>query len=556
MKKIILSILIMLFVFLCLGTMNSTSPICDEVAHHLANGYSYVKTGDFRMNPSSPALSRSLIGLPMLFMGLKLPTDHVSWKENDSPTFGRLFLYEYNDDPEKIVFWGRVPVMIQSVFLCLLIYAWGKRIYGTNAALFSVFLYLFSPAVLGNSCLAMTDISGSLFIFLSVYQFWRYLKKKTIPTMILAGVCLGLAQSAKHTAVVLVPMFVILGIIDAASSKNLRENLLQFTKDMIFICLAAFFALWATYFFEFKPLLLNAPDVGEKVQYIKKALAFIPLLNKEHIAGWCIYFAKNVPIPLSSFLVSLLGVLHQGTIGQGVFFFGENITGGSRIYYVVDYLIKAPLPILIFIATAISLSIAKKKTKTDLITISCMVLPIIVIFGFSSASKVQGGIRYLLPMYPFLFMWVGDIINVKFTANKKMFYRTILGVLCIWQLWIVMAAYPDYLCYFNESVGGLDGTANGITHDSDWGQDLKALGRYVKENDVEETVLTYFGTADPDLYGIKYRLMQPDEKETPRREVYAVSVRYITAAEWTKKYEPTAKAGYSIFIYDFRERSE
>ncbi|MEW6407104.1 MAG: glycosyltransferase family 39 protein [Patescibacteria group bacterium] len=553
MKKLILISFFILFTILCIGTILQTSPICDEVAHHLASGYSYLKTKDFRMNPATPAFSRELIAASLLVLNLRLPTDHPSWINNDSPIFGRLFLYEYNDNPERIVLLARLSVMLQSIILAFLVYVWARKVHGVNAAVFSVFLYLFSPAIIGNSTIAMADISVSLFIFLTIFQFWLFLQKKTIAGLIFTGIFFGLAQSSKHTAIILFPLFIILGIVYAMNSSNNKGDMLwDMWKKIVLIWGIGFFTLWATYFFEFKPLLLNVSDINEKVVYIQRFLSSIPFLDHKYIIDKVIYFAKNVPIPLSSFFISLFGVLHQSSIGQGVFFMGEHTISGSRIYYIVDYLIKTPIPLLIFIILSIFLTLFKRLFKTKILTNWFIILPIFLIFVASSYSKIQGGIRYLLPIYPFLFVWLGNIITVKFNPFRNLFYKIIILIICLWYFWIALKTFPDYLCYFNEAVGGLNGFGHKITHDCDWGQDLKALGKFYKKNDLNEITLSYFGTADPSFYGINYKELSKEEQDVPGKKVYAISIRFLDSAKWTRNIPPSAKAGHSIFIYDFR----
>lgn len=77
-----------------------------------------------------------------------------------------------------------------------------------------------------------------------------------------------------------------------------------------------------------------------------------------------------------------------------------------------------------------------------------------------------------------------------------------------WNVVISFRAYPWYISYFNELIGG---TKNGWKYftDSniDWGQGLKNLGVWVKENDFAKKgiYLSYFGTGDPEYYGITYK---------------------------------------------------
>jgi predicted membrane-bound dolichyl-phosphate-mannose-protein mannosyltransferase len=73
---------------------------------HLAAGYSYLKTGDLRMNPEHPPLGKYLNAIPLLFLRLKLPLDHPSWASEDAVEFGREFLYHNTTDADTILFAG------------------------------------------------------------------------------------------------------------------------------------------------------------------------------------------------------------------------------------------------------------------------------------------------------------------------------------------------------------------------------------------------------------------------------------------------------------------
>ena len=71
------------------SAMRTKSPTADEFAHHVASGYSYWLTRDFRMNPASPPLPRLLAAFPLLFLNARAPLDHASWRNGDSPEFAR-----------------------------------------------------------------------------------------------------------------------------------------------------------------------------------------------------------------------------------------------------------------------------------------------------------------------------------------------------------------------------------------------------------------------------------------------------------------------------------
>ena len=123
------------------------------------------------------------------------------------------------------------------------------------------------------------------------------------------------------------------------------------------------------------------------------------------------------------------------------------------------------------------------------------------------------------------------------------------------------AAYPGYLSFFNVATGG---TQNGhrylLDSNLDWGQDLKRLGHYAESRKIEKLCLSYFGTADPEFYGIRYQPLPHLKNDADLQSldcVVAVSLQHLYATkelpfEALQSRTPTDRVGASIFIYDFR----
>jgi hypothetical protein len=392
----------------------------------------------------------------------------------------------------------------------------------------------------------MLDMGCAFFMLLACFQFWRYLRKRTLLNLVLSGVCFGLAQSAKYTAVILFPLFLIFAVADVVQNK--RVKLGRAIGSTLVIWLIGIFVLWGTYFFEFKPLLGNMPEIEEKIEYIKTFSAAVPFVDNEKLASFLIDFSKNTPIPLSTYTYSFMGVVKTVAVGQRLFFMGQEIEGGSKFYYLVDFLIKTPLPVIMIIL--LSVSALKKRTKIGLLNNLFLLLPVFIMIFIVTFSSLQGGLRYLLPMYPFLFVWLGDTVNINAGRWTKPFKGLLIG-LSAWYFAGSMLVYPHYLAYFNETVGGPGGFGYKITADLDWGQDFKSLKKYMDEKGIEKINLYAFGTVDPSYYGI-----QRDEQFTEEElaeplpgEYYAISARLLNTVRWSDEYEPIDRVGYNVFIY-------
>lgn len=580
--RIISSALFIIFALQVVTSMLAQSATCDEVAHHIPAGYSYYKKWDFRLNPSNPPLSRYLVAFPLNFLKLKAPFGEQCWEQADTPAFGRKFLYEYNRDKARlIIFLSRLPMLLIGLLLAFLVYRTAYSYYGGKAGLFALFLFAFSPEILAHSGLATTDITAACFIFLAIYAFRSFTKKPSLLRALAAGSTLGLAQLSKYSAVILYPAFFLLAIYEFTRSSQRNRALLG---KVIFISLFSVVTIWAGYGFRLKPFLKEASRPEEKIAFVKDMGRRLTPFWSRDISEKTERILNNTPLPLTTYITGFFGFLKHAKDGHLIFFRGRWSGHGNPLYYLIAFLIKTPLPVILFFLAAI-LSLRRKKFNRDELY---LVIPMFFIFLSASLNKLQLGIRYILPFYPLAFVFfsrfiptlqnrrlqsadgVGrdsalqgpkEIVNPRVWARAgsidgihSRVQRFIFGLLLVWLVAINIFIRPHYLSYFNELIGGPDNGWRYLRDSNiDWGQDLPALAGYLKRNKINEVALEYFGQDDPGIYGINFRKFREEEYGEPGDSVYAVSAHYLEHAKWPKDYKPTAKAGYSIFIYDFRK---
>ena len=188
------------------------------------------------------------------------------------------------------------------------------------------------------------------------------------------------------------------------------------------------------------------------------------------------------------------------------------------------------------------------------------------------SGNLNIGIRHVLPTFPFIYILVGlGIMNwlakIKKASLKKMAV-SLVSVLMGFYIISSVFAYPHYLSYFNETVGGSE---NGYKYVVDsnycWGQDLKRLAKYAEKNDIDAIYIDYFGGSDTKYYlKEKYRPWQGtwDSSQFPKNNYLAVSATLLqggrgfpvhgfnqstTHYNWLNQYEPVDRIGQSIFLY-------
>ncbi len=210
-------VLLAAFAALCAHGLAWDSPTVDEFAHLPAGLYT-LETGDFALYPLNPPLVRLLSALPLLPLAPRLdtraPVVHSGWFPWQ---FGTAFMERNRAVYDRLFLFGRLPVVGLGVLLGLLVWRWARALYGAGGGLLALGFYAFHPAFVAHAHLATVDVGLTLFLLLALWAFQRFTQRPGPGTALLCGLALGLAQLAKHTAVLLYPVLLLL-----AASELLR----------------------------------------------------------------------------------------------------------------------------------------------------------------------------------------------------------------------------------------------------------------------------------------------------------------------------------------------
>jgi len=552
-----------------LASVCTTSPTFDE-PYHIVRSYVYLKTGDSALvaRGGHPPLANMLSVIPLLLRSdIVLPAHQPGWP--DAGSFKDLFrvadqfFWRLGNDAQSIIFWARLPVMLLSALLALLVFFWAKQLHGPLGGLLALLLFVFDPNILAHSSVVTTDLGATFFIFASIYCLWRFCQRPSRGRLILGGVLFGLAQATKFTALFLLPIFFMLLLIWvfgttgallpfalAGQSRLQRVYVVLALWFVIFVI--GFVVLWGVYGFEARPL-LPREDSHPLLD------RFIPGNNP--IVKRVVYaLVENVPIPAHAYFSDLAWLRRYTRAGHPTFLMGRYAVTGWWFYFPIAFVIKTPIPLLILLLVAACLSL---RHREDLKREYFLLVPMVVFFLASMFSPIDIGYRNILPVLPLAFVYVSKV-SALFEAKAvrgrvAQWARLALGLLCAWYVISTVALSPHYLAYFNELVGG---PGNGykylVDSNLDWGQDLKNLKKYMDRAGIPQIYLNYFGTADVAYYGIDF-LPMPDRPPAPDAPpaYYAISATSLqgvyargnASAHWLAQYEPVDRIGYSIFVY-------
>jgi len=594
-KLITIAVLALLGAFALQAFLSAAqkSPTMDE-QYHIARGYAYLRTGDLRLSREHPPLINTISALPLLIIRPQLPVEHPSWESADWPAFSDELLWHATDtddqpiETQKIVNWARVPIVLLGLLLGIGVFAWASELHGPSAGLLALALYVFSPNILAHTRLATNDLGLTCFMFLALYTFWRFVTGPTMAGAIVAGVALGLALVAKFSAVILLPILTLLFVVYAWHKSAIPRSTTEPDLRPLSANQATTSGMLATAELSLPTSVRPASPPWWRTVRWKWVLYLAVLAIAGLVVVWSIYGLECGPLseggmtlPMPSYWRGLQAIFERTQRGHSAFLMGQYSTSGWWYYFPVAFFIKTPPSMLLLVALTLALTIYRQSWRVEM----WLLLPVAMYFIALVSSPLNIGYRHLLPILPLLFVYVSglasDSAQFSIPSSKlgnrltQFIVRNGLGVIVValvgWQAHTALSIYPHYLAYFNQIVGGPEnGWRYLVDSNIDWGQDLPGLRAYVEARGLERVYLSWFGNALPERYGMDYvplpswplfaeeRWHRVYHPQRPAPGVYAISATHLQGVylsdpdtyAWFREREPTAKIGYSIFIYD------
>ena len=127
--------LILAFCIQAVLALPRLSPTSDEPVH-LASGYSYWQTRDFRMNPEHPPLAKLIAALPLLVIRPKLNTSLDVW--NTASEYEFAFNFMYTNEADRLLFWGRMMMVVLAAAGAAITFIWARDLFGPVAGLLAL----------------------------------------------------------------------------------------------------------------------------------------------------------------------------------------------------------------------------------------------------------------------------------------------------------------------------------------------------------------------------------------------------------------------------------
>jgi hypothetical protein len=561
---------LLLYGGLALASLRQSSATYDEGAH-LPAGYSYLVTGDHRLNPEHPPLVKILAAAPLLLLpDVVFKSDDGAWAAGRQWELGRRFLYAWND-ADRLLFWGRLPMVALGAFLCGAVFLWTRSRFGTAAALLAGFFAVLSPDLLAHGRLVTTDVAMALFYFLTVVSFDGLLRRATWLRLVATGLAAAAAASSKFSAPVLFPVLIALVLLAAFSDGESTLALGSTVRSpgrgwprikvgaalLLPVLLLAWLGLWASYGFA-RPL---SSDPAVRAELLASTLRD----DGQTVVARAALAAERAGLLPEAYVRGFL-FSYRHAEGRPTFLLGRLSDQGFPYFFLATFALKTPLPLIVLLAASVALGRRAMPWRDAFV----LVLPVAGYLLLTQARGLNIGHRHLLPIYPFLFVAAGQVAARAWQeggAGRRPL-RLAVWALVAWYGVGTLRVHPHYLAYFNEIAGGPAGGYHCLVDSSlDWGQDLKGLRAWLDRRGLRHVKLSYFGSADPSYYGLDADMLPGTMSPRPSRvtreihpgDVLAVSATNLQGVylepedrrlmERVRGLTPLGDVGHSILIF-------
>lgn len=496
---------------------------------------------------------------------------------------------------------GRLMIVPMATFMGVIIVVWARHWFGERSAILSLLLFVCCPTTLANSAIVTHDLPLAAAWLATLFFFTRFAESTTWQTAIAFGLSLGIALLCKLTAVILVPLSIILWFVIRlpesqpmkTSTGSIRNIILTWGLSF----LVAIFVVNAGYLFRGVCIPLNSLTFSSgRLSQLQSQ--FNPI--------------GNIPVPIARDYVAAVDRLMLDLERQHpVYLDGEWSDHPFALYYAKALIYKLPISTLILSVIAIGVLIwptpnANDRRRAVFLLISGSILPIL-----ASRSANQIGIRYILPSLPLICIFAGqsarwmtdrDKLGAFFSKclrvakrrevphpqTNKVFNNTsearkTMDVhpgsrLIYMTCWLAAVTaplalrfHPDHLAFFNAIAGGPpQGRWHLVDSNIDWGQDLHHLKEQLDKRKIELDGLAYYGTVIPSRLGL--RAPAPPSR-FPRPGWYAVSANFVQGRPhvlrdidgnrtavgidefgYFRFFQPKLRVGYSIEVYQLTDQ--
>ncbi|MEX0288689.1 MAG: phospholipid carrier-dependent glycosyltransferase [Flavobacteriaceae bacterium] len=457
---IILGILLLAIVRSWYGTRLDS--FANDEPYHIVSGTYYAKTGDYRLNPEHPPLSKFWVGLWNQHNLELRPFKVLDDKGQERKWLQEIMFFD-NDDhlSQRQSRWAMYSFhFVLGLLIALMLW----NIFGFGWALVSLLWLALEPTIGAHQPLVFTDLPLTYAMILAALTAGKMCSQWSWKWVIAFGIAAGGTLAAKHSALPGLAAIGLLGILLALIPFFRRKMKLGLHRvlKLVVAAILGLTVLWATYGFQYHS------SEGAQDKFNRSLELKIADLNTGMWQNLVSFMDQSHLFP-RAYVWGFADTIRAGIEGRGEdehLFFGTIVEGRAPyLYFPGAILAKLPLALIaIFLIATMLLSkqlIAyfrswKSPVSESQWIVVAFVCAFIVahLLALASGRTSYGGIRHALPVVGGIGTLAGGIVLLKI---PRISYANRLLPAALFGVTLIMTLGEERIYeYYNEIVGGTE----------------------------------------------------------------------------------------------------
>jgi 4-amino-4-deoxy-L-arabinose transferase-like glycosyltransferase len=483
----------------------------------IPSAYYHWVTNDFQLIREHPPFCKLLAGLPLLFIQPnELPPEKIDPRAtSDERDWAHAMSFWEDNRPlfQSISFWSRVPMIVLTIALGLLIFVFARDLFGARAAVLAVALFALEPTVLAHGRVVQTDVPAMFGFLLVFFTLHRYLKARTWRRAGWIGIASGIALLSKFSMLLIGPILV--GVFVWVLWRTPRRRSL--VGHALIVTLATLLVINAAYFFHSRAL-TPADSQWVATTYPSSAKAVTTSIR-----------VLSYVVP-TDFLLGIYWQLWHSTQGHEAGLLGKYSKKGWWYYFPIAFALKTTVPFLLLSIAALCWGTYQLFSKRDW-RFLILLAPFVLYTLFVMKSTINIGVRYYLPAYAFLFILGGALLDRILNLRRARVAGFLVAIAILgWCGIEAVRAFPNYMPYMNQLASGRPHWWYLSDSNVEWGDDVNGLADFLHargEHRVRAMLLGGFITLK--FYDVEYVDAMARPGDSPPRYT-AIGASFLNGA--------------------------
>jgi tetratricopeptide (TPR) repeat protein len=529
-----------------------------DEAYHIAAGVSYVKYGDFRINPEHPPLVKLWVGSVIAATGFHLDVLRRFSDKPDERTFTERNLFRKND-PDSVQRRARAAMFAFNGLLLISLAFALERVFDARVALGALLFLVIDPTVAAHLPVVMTDLPVALLSATAIVLATRAFRDWIWTDLAASSAFLGLALATKHSAPVVLLSVGLIGVWLAFSRPLAGAGDTRWRRllKLASVVAGALAILWGFYHFRYTETRTGQESfnrsLADKIRDVNSPFYHSVLvgMNATHVVprAYLWGFADTVHAGL------------EGRLAPQLIFGRMYARKGPKYFFPAMIAVKLPIGLGALNVLGLIFFLARRLPAEWTFPAGVILASALLFLLVLAQGATYAGVRHALPVVALMAIFAGLFVQRTLALNSRSLKTIVLAA----YVFAAASALPLMRPweYFNEFVGG---TRNAHNHFDDEGVDLgqrtKEIADYYRKflKPSGETANIIYISSDEELRGRDVEYLGRDmQRDLPRLSqpqisgtIFADSTLLSPNAFWDRRAfreaKPVARFG-NLFVY-------